>query len=139
MTRRLDPERGSVSPMLAIVAIALLLMVGLVYDGGLKLRAARDAASVASESARAAGQELTGDTIQGNRSTVDPARGAAAARAYLRQVGAEGTVTVSGDTITVTATQAWSPVFSGVFAPGDRIVTGTATASTKRVLGGVEQ
>ena len=134
-----DRDQGSMTPMIAVIATALLLMVGLVYDGSLKLRAAREATSVAAEASRAAGQELTGDVIAGPRSNIDPGRGAQAARAYLRQVGASGPVTVSGDTITITTSTSWQPAFTGLFGAGDRTVTGTAQASTKRVLGGEEQ
>lgn len=134
-----EAERGSVAPMVAVVAAALLLMVGLVYDGGLKLRAAREINSIAAEASRAAGQELTPDVIAGPLSSVDPARGAQAARSYLSQVGASGTVVVQGDTITITTTQSWSPSFTGLFGVEDRTVTGTAETSLKRTIGGTEQ
>lgn len=136
---REDLERGAISVFVATVATALLLGVGLVYDGSLKLAAARDATSIASEAARAAGQELTGESILGQSSTVDPSRGVIAARAYLAAVGSDGTVGISGTDITVTATATWTPRFLGLFGAGTQVETGTASASTKRVLGGSEQ
>lgn len=134
-----DPERGAVSLFVATVATSLLLGVGLIYDGSLNIAAARDATSIASEAARAAGQELTGDAILGNASTVDPSRGVIAARTYLAAVGADGSVAITGTDITVTAHATWTPHFLGLFGAGTQVETGTASASTRRVLGGSEQ
>lgn len=142
MTRSPQPhitnrERGSVSITVAIVATALLLMVTLVYDGATKLRAARDASSIATQAARAGAQELTGQAIAGHLSPVHSSRGATAAHSYLDQVGVSGTVTISGSTVTVTVTRAWEPAFTGLF--GADTVTGTATVSSVRSIGGTEQ
>lgn len=139
LLRDSDPERGAISLFVATVATALLLGVGLIYDGSLKIAAARDATSIASEAARAAGQELTGEAILGHSSSVDPSRGVIAARTYLAAVGADGTVAVNGTDITVTANATWAPRFFGLFGAGNQVETGTASASTKRVLGGTEQ
>lgn len=132
-----DRERGSMSIMVGLVSVALLLMVTLVYDGATKLRASRDATSIATEAARAGAQELTGEAILGHQSPVHSSRGSAAAHSYLTQVGASGTVTVSGSSVSVTVTKPWEPKFAGLFVDGT--VTGSATVSTVRALGGVEQ
>lgn len=134
-----DPERGAITLFVATVATSLLLGIGLIYDGSLKIAAARDATSIASEAARAAGQELTGDAILGQSPNVDPSRGVIAARTYLAAVGADGTVALNGTDITVTANTSWTPRFLGLFGAGTQVETGTASASTKRVLGGTEQ
>ena len=135
----LDKERGSITPMIAALSLALLMTISLVYDGATKLRAAREATSIAAEAARAAGQEITTDALKGERSSINPAGAATAARTYLTKTGSTGTVKVSGDTITVTATTSWQPTFTGVFDDSPRTTTGTASVSTKRVFGGVEQ
>lgn len=133
-----ERERGSFTIFTAVLAATMLLMVGLVYDGATKIRAARDATSVAAESARAGAQELTGVAIQGNPSPIDISRGASAAQSYLSQVGASGTVSINGTDVTVTVTEAWSPQFTGLFGQ-DRSVTGTATVSSLRSMGGEQQ
>ncbi|WP_114906786.1 pilus assembly protein TadG-related protein [Ornithinimicrobium murale] len=130
-------ERGTVSIMVAIISVALLLMVTLVYDGATKLRASRDATSIATEAARAAAQELTGEAILGHQAPLHTSRSAAAAHSYLAMVGANGTVSVSGTNVTVTVTTGWEPTFAGLFTNGT--VTGSATVSSVRAIGGVEQ
>lgn len=134
-----ESERGAMTLFVAVVATSLLTGIGLIYDGSLKIAAARTATSIASEAARAAGQELTGEAILGNASTVDPSRGVIAARAYLGAVGAEGSVAINGTDITVTAHATWTPHFLGLFGAGTQVETGSASASTRRVLGGSEQ
>lgn len=134
--RHEEGDRGSISPAVAIIATTLLLMVSLVYDGATKLRASADATSIASESARAGAQELTGAAIIGQPSPVAASRGAAAAHSYLSQVGASGTVSISGTTVTVTVSKTWSPKFTGLFT--SETVTGSASVSSIRTIGGVE-
>lgn len=134
-----DPEQGSVTFLVLVLSAALLMTISLVYDGATKLRAAREATSIAAEAGRAAGQVITADSVTGAKSSVDPSGAVAAARSYLTQTGHTGTVNVSGDTITVTATTTWNPTFTGVFDNSPRTVTGDATVSVKRVLSGVEQ
>ena len=53
-----DREAGSVTVFLAITVTGLLILVGLVADGGAKLRAAQRADAIAAEAARAAGQVI---------------------------------------------------------------------------------
>lgn len=130
-------ERGAVSIMVGIVALALLLMVTLVHDGATRLRASRDATTIAAEAARAGAQELTGEAILGHHSPVHASRGSAAAHSYLAQVGAEGSVSVDGSTVSVTVTRSWQPTFTGLFSSGT--VTGSASVSSVRTIGGVQQ
>ncbi|MDN5745603.1 MAG: hypothetical protein L0H31_10840 [Nocardioidaceae bacterium] len=128
---RLRNDAGSASVYFVVVAVGLLALAGMIYDGSSKVRATHQTNLAALEAARAASQELTGDAIAGRTSTVDPSRGAAAARAYLRRTGHEGTVTVSGTTVTVTTTGSWSPTFTPFIKGGT--VTGTASASPEQV------
>lgn len=128
---RLRDERGAASVYFVVVTVGLLALAGMIYDGSSKIRATHQTELAALEAARAASQELTGDVIAGQTSTVDPSRGAAAARAYLRRTGHEGTVTVSGNTVTVTTTGSWSPTFTPFVKGGT--VTGTASASPEQV------
>lgn len=124
-------ERGAVTIYFAAVMVALLLGVGLVSDGASKIRAGRVATLAASEAARAASQHLQPGVVIGQDATVDPPKAAAAARSYLRAAGVDGTVAVTGDTVTVSTTVAWTPKFYGALFPGSAL-HGTATAEPQR-------
>ena len=52
-------EAGSVTAMVAIFAVALLLLAGLVYDGGMILASKRRAINTAEQAARAGAQEVS--------------------------------------------------------------------------------
>ena len=90
---RADGDRGMVTVFTALAGLALLLMVGLVVDGGDRMRAVRRADRVAGEAARAAVEAA--DT-RGRTVTLDRPVAVAAASAYLRAAGVAGTVTVTG-------------------------------------------
>lgn len=96
-------ERGSVAPFVAVVALALLMVAGMAYDGGQVVAAQARARDLAGNAARAGAQEIDLATL---RATGEPElsadRAAAAARWYLAESGVVGDVVVSGRTITVT-------------------------------------
>ncbi|WP_426592621.1 pilus assembly protein TadG-related protein [Cellulomonas sp. McL0617] len=93
-----DPEAGSVTVFVVISVLGLLVLVGLVADGGAKLRAAQRAEGIAAEAARAGGQALDlPGTITGTGYQVDNIAAVQAAQAYLAAAGATGMVTVSQD------------------------------------------
>ena len=109
-TRRpADPQAGAITVFFAISVLGLLLLLGLVADGGAKLRATQQAAATAAEAARAGGQALdTAQAAGGDTGHVDRALAVQAAQHYLTAAGATGTVAVSDDrtrlTVTVTRT-----------------------------------
>ena len=68
-----DREAGSVTLFFVVAALALFAMVGLVVDGGTKIRAAQQADGLAEEAARAGGQQIAVPAaVRGNRITADP-------------------------------------------------------------------
>lgn len=104
MTRRLD-DRGSVSAFVAVIAIALVAVAGLVYDGGQILTAQARARDLAANAARAGAQEIDLDTLRAEQRVVlDPDRATSAAYDYLARHGATGSVEIDGSRVTVTAT-----------------------------------
>lgn len=110
MTRgRLGSERGSVSALVIVAAMALLFAVGLVVDGGGQASAAQRTERAASEAARAAGQQLTGTTVGGGGPTLATQRAIQAAQAHLATEDVTGTVSLSGDVITVRTTDSYEP------------------------------
>lgn len=129
-------ERGSVTLWAVIITTAVLMIVGLVVDGGSQLRATQRADQVAREAARAAGQAISGDPILGRPGLVDVSRGRQAAAAYLSAAGVAGDVLVEGTTITVNTRVSWSPVILSAIGVGSVTVTGSAQAETKQVYQG---
>jgi Putative Flp pilus-assembly TadE/G-like len=139
MTARLGkchrpPEGGSVTVMVAILAIALVLLVGLVYDGGMILTAKRRAINTAEQAARAGAQEVSIASVRaGGPHLLDPPAAQAAALAYLGQAGYSGAARVRADSIDVDV--AWSQPtvilhLVGIGTPG-----GTVSASARSVHG----
>lgn len=104
MKRRRD-ERGTVTAFVAVVAVALVMVAGLVYDGGQVLAAEARVRDLAGNAARAGAQEIDLDLLRASGTTaLDPDRAIAAALDYLDRSGARGRAVVDGASITVTAT-----------------------------------
>ncbi|MFF5265193.1 hypothetical protein ACFY4C_40450 [Actinomadura viridis] len=106
------------------------MVISMVHFQGLKLRAGREAGSIAEEAARAgAGQLNRSRAYSTGVKVVDPAAAARQARAYLNASGAPGTVTTVGSRqvrVTVTITRP-TPMLS-IIGVGSVSVTRTATA-----------
>ncbi|GAA3745205.1 Flp pilus assembly protein TadG [Spinactinospora alkalitolerans] len=97
-------DRGQVTAFVVTVSIALILLFALVLEGGTALGTRSRALSLAQEAARAGAQQLDLTAYRaGQDVTLDADAAEQAARDFLRQAGAEGTVQVDGDTVTVTA------------------------------------
>ncbi|MFF7995117.1 TadE/TadG family type IV pilus assembly protein [Kitasatospora xanthocidica] len=126
-------DRGGISVYSAIVAFALLLIIGLTVDGGGKIRATERANRVAQEAARAGGQQLDPTkAIPGTAIVVDPAKAIAAANAYLDRAKVTGSAKVSDDRrkiiVSVTGPDYETKFFSLV-GIGSLPVHGQATAT----------
>lgn len=93
-------DAGSITLMFAVVVLALIAMVGLVFDGRAQMTAQQRADNVAAEAARAAGQEISGSVVTGSAG-LDRRRAVAAARHHLSAAGVPGSVTLAGNTIVV--------------------------------------
>ncbi|WP_326757369.1 Tad domain-containing protein [Streptomyces phaeochromogenes] len=125
-------DRGGVTVFVAVCVIALIGIIGVAVDGGSKMRATERADYVAGEAARAGGQAIDpAEAISGNAIVVDPQDAQASAQAYLRSVGATGTVSVSGDgkTITVVVTGTYDTKFLSAVGIGSLPVTGQGKAT----------
>ncbi|MGH2604470.1 MAG: pilus assembly protein TadG-related protein, partial [Dehalococcoidia bacterium] len=126
MSLRARGERGSVSAFVAVIALGLLMVAGLVYDGGQVLAAQATARDLAANAARAGAQEIDLDALRADGvPLLDPDRAVTAARDYLTAAGAEGDVVVEGTTITVTATIRQE---MRILPVPDRVVHATDTA-----------
>lgn len=127
--RRGSGDDGSATLWLAIFAIVLFFVVGLVYDGGLRISATREATNVAEEAARAGSQALApGRVYDGSQGTLDPQGAIARAQGFLDSRGWTGTVEATPTAVTVTVTRSQALAFSQLWGATTATVTGHATA-----------
>lgn len=131
---RLRGDDGQVTAFVVVMATALIMMIGLVLDGGLTLAARERALGEAQEAARAGAQAVNLAVYRQDGSlSLNPAQAGADARSYLARIGADGTVTATAGQVTVTVT-AVQPM-QILSAAGLDSVTVHATASAVPVRG----
>jgi hypothetical protein len=127
--RRLRDEHGAASTgMVVVLGVALLVVGGLVIDGGYTLGARREAMNQAEQAARAGSDALNEGSLRDGTIRVDPGRAVAAANAYLARVGAHGRVSVNGDEVTVTVTSRQDTKILSIVGVGSFPVKATASA-----------
>ncbi|MEV4623035.1 hypothetical protein AB0J74_30515 [Asanoa sp. NPDC049573] len=82
--RRADRDHGRVSVFIAVALVAVLIVIGLTFDGIGRIRAYQRAANIAAEAARAGGQAIdVADAIAGAPAAVDPVAATAAAVTFI--------------------------------------------------------
>ena len=100
--RRRRNQRGAVTVFVVAMTTALLLVAGLVFDGGRMIAANRDADAVAAAAARAGVQGVDESGLrQSNGAPINPAEASARVHRYLSTTPFTGSATVNGDTVTV--------------------------------------
>lgn len=128
MTPYSGDDRGNMTLFTGVTVLALFLVVGLVLDGGAKIRAAQHAHATAEEAARTAAQAVDAAAVlRGETVRIDPAQAAAEATAYLDAIGATGTAHASSAT-TVTVTETRPTVLLSLIGVHQVSATATATA-----------
>ena len=125
--RRTRDERGEITPMALVLIPVLLLSAGLVIDGGRQLEARRDARGAAAAAARAGADLSNVEIVSG---ALDPGLASQRANDELAYQGVGGSVKITGNVVTVTATEA----VEFLILPGGQTVTGNAAA---QAFGGV--
>ena len=127
MTMERASERGSVSALVAVVAVGLVMVAGLAYDGGQIVTAQATARDLAANAARAGAQEVDLDEVRATgRAVLHPDLATSAARDYLAGTGHTATITVDGPSITVSV-HVTQPM--RILPLPDRTVTATDTAT----------
>ncbi|MCD0481377.1 hypothetical protein LO771_02875 [Streptacidiphilus sp. ASG 303] len=129
------------SVFVAICAVGLLAVIGVVIDCGGRLRAVERADALAQEAARAAGQQIDpAAALSGGPVVVDPAAARAAAARYLAGSGVRGEAVVSADgrTVRVTVDGEYDTALLGVIGIGSMTVHGEGSASLVRGVGEAE-
>lgn len=136
---RLDDDRGSIALWYAIVAIAALVMAGLVIDGGAALGARERAADLATQAARAGADALVPASLRGQPGQLhaDPAAAQQAVTRLLAAAGATGTSSVAGARVTVKVTVPKHTVILSAVGVND--ISQTATATATALYGGTTQ
>jgi hypothetical protein len=103
--RRPVGDAGQITAFVVVMMAALILLAGLVLDGGLTLAARERALGEAQEAARAGAQAINLAVYrQDGKLVLAPGEAVADARAYLAGIGASGAASVTGNVVTVTVT-----------------------------------
>ncbi|WP_156755870.1 pilus assembly protein TadG-related protein [Actinokineospora pegani] len=130
---QLANDRGSVTAFVTALTAALLVVTGLVLDGGLALAATVRANGQAEAAARAGAQKLD---LAGFRATgtlhLVPADAVAAARTYLATEGLTGTATATSGGVTVVVTATHPTQLLGLVGISSLHVHGEATAQPRQ-------
>jgi Flp pilus assembly protein TadG len=122
-------ESGQVTAFVVVFFVALVALAGLVIDGGEALAAKRRAIDEAASAARAGAQAVNVDVYRSTGSlSLDPVAARDAALAYLARTGDTGTVSVVGDTVTVTVRVSHDLTLLPVVGLRRLTLTGTGTA-----------
>lgn len=116
-----------------VLTIGILALAGLTLDGGLALAAKVKANGEAEAAARAGAQAIDLNAYRNTGALqLVPALAVADAQSYLATVGAAGTVTVLGDTVTVTITASQHTQLLGMVGISSLTVHGTGSAHPQR-------
>ena len=120
-------DAGQATAFLVIMAGALLLLVAFVFDVGAALAERNRNLQLAQEAARAGAQQIDLAAYRADGTVrLDPAAATSAAQGFLTDAGVQGSATVDGDVVTVTA----STTFTFRLLPvGPRTASGTASAT----------
>ena len=135
-------EEGSVTLFVCIAVIGLLLVAGLVVDGGAKVRALQRADRLAAEAGRAGGQAIdVPAAIAGDPPLVDAQAAVRASQAYLQANGVTGTVVVTdaGKVVRVEVTTTTPTAFLGLIGINAMTVHGQATVMLVRGVTGANR
>lgn len=127
--RRITDDSGIATIWALSVAVACLLMAGLVLDGGTILRARSSAYDLAGGAARAGAQELDQQSLAEGRINVDSDAARRTVLAWLALRDTSGSVVVDGDTVTVTIRD---EVPLQILRPASVTVTETASAQAQQ-------
>ena len=119
----------------AVFAVALIAVAGLVVDGGYMLAGRRAAFDEAEAAARAGAQAIDEDSLRrGGPVVVQPDEARQRVADYLARTGHEGTVEVNGDSVTVHVRVIQQPTILGLFGVGPVTLEASGTAHGVRAV-----
>ena len=116
-----------------VLAVVLVMLGGLAFDGAQILNARREASTLALEAARAGAQAISVGLLYQSTTNVlvDPSRAQVAASEYLGQHD-DWSITVQGDTVSATVWLTQPLQILSLLGIDSRRVAGTATARAVR-------
>jgi hypothetical protein len=115
-------------PLVLILAVAMVIIAGVIVDGDGKTRSLQQALTIAQGAARAGTNAATGDAINGDAFNLSPIAAVNAAQNYIHDTAATGTARVIGDQVIVTVDLTYTPKILGDFGFGPMPVHATAAA-----------
>lgn len=118
--------RGSLSAFVVSIAMTMLCLVGLAFDGGRVVASYVETADAAAGAARMGDQFVVG--IRVGHPRIDESAGRRAVRVYLAARGLAGETIVSGRTVSVRVSRVVPMVVLSLFGVGQRTVSVTRTA-----------
>ena len=126
-------ERGQLTLFMVFATVAMLVLAGLVVDGGYVLAARRRAIDEANGAARAAAEALAPSAYRSSGDIVlEEAPAVAAAQDYLAAAGHSGTVLVEDDRVSVSLSFAQPMTVLRIFGIDDVTVSGRGQARSIR-------
>lgn len=125
---REHPEEGSLSAYFVLLAVILMAVVGLAVDSSGKYREVEHAQLVASGAARSAVNAVTGTAQDTGSVAINSATAQTAAENYITAAGMTGTVTVSGDVVTVTVESSYDTRFISLLGVNQLPAQATSSA-----------
>lgn len=132
-------DDGRVTAFVVTLTVAILALAGLTLDGGLALASKVQANDEAQSAARAGAQAID---LAAYRATgalhLAPAEAVTDAQRYLAGIGATGTVSVAGDTVTVTITAVRHTQLLQLVGVTTLTLHGEASAEVQRGIVGPE-
>lgn len=124
-----DMEDGSFTVFVAVLALALFALVGLVIDGGRAVADQSTATGEAEQAARIGAGQISVDEIRQGKVAIDAAAATNAAEEYLRAAGSTGVITVVGQTVSVHIQSAEPTVILGIIGVARIGISATASAT----------
>ena len=122
-------ERGSASIWaILVIAGAFTVLLGLVVDGGRVIDARIAASRAAAQSARIGADALSSASVRNGNNAIDVDAAKARAQKYLDDAGMTGTVSVTGQTVSVTVTGSSETQILGVIGITSFPIEETETA-----------
>lgn len=122
-------EQGTLSAFVVLFTITVVLLAGLVVDGGMAISKRERAADIAEQAARRVADDIDEEELrQGN---VVVRAGACAKAGELAAAMDEGTVTgcsVNGNEVTVRVQISYAPALLGLIMRGSFVANASATA-----------
>ena len=129
-------EQGTVTVFVVSMTTALLLVAGLVFDGGRMIAARREADAVAAAAARAGAQGLDEAGVrQTDRAPLNASDVVRRVERYLGRTNYSGVARVSGDTVTVEVHRTQTLAILSLAGIASSDITGTGSARAVRAVG----